>query len=77
MVPLSVPFEYALTSWMVVVDAMSGRCDILRDGALVGSTRYDPDLGFGQVPPTLQPLVMTMSEALAPYNDRLRFAMNG
>jgi hypothetical protein len=70
---LEIPFDYARCSWTLVLEAVTGRGELLRDGTSVGSLRYDPDLGFGQVPPTLQPLLIIMREVLAPFDERIRF----
>jgi hypothetical protein len=71
--PLRIPFEFARNSWTIVLDGGSGRCEVLREGELVGVTRYDPDLGFGQASPTLQPLLTTMHDALLPFDEKIRF----
>jgi hypothetical protein len=71
--PLEIPFHYAFCSWTLILEAVTGRAQILRDGEPVGIVRYDPDLGFGPVPPTLQPLLMVLREVLAPFDERIRF----
>jgi hypothetical protein len=56
-----------------VLEAVTGRGELLRDGTPVGSLRYDPDLGFGPVQPTLQPLLIVLRAVLAPFDERIRF----
>ncbi|MBA3708733.1 MAG: hypothetical protein H0W83_07950 [Planctomycetes bacterium] len=73
MKPLSIPFQYAAESWMLVVEALTGRCEVRRDGSLVAVTRYDPDLGFGNLSPTLQPMLMVMRNVLEPFTEKIRF----
>jgi hypothetical protein len=70
---LEIPFDYARCSWILVFEAVSGQGELLRDGTPVGTLRYDPDLGFGPVPPTLQPLLIVLREVLAPFDERIRF----
>lgn len=69
---IEIPFRYAHCAWTLLLEAASGRIDLVRDGESVGSLRYDPDFGFGTVPPPLQPLLMLMRELLSPYDDRIR-----
>lgn len=56
-----------------MLEGMTGRCELWRDGSLIGVTRYDPDMGFGQVPPTLQPMLVVMRSVLLPFDEKIRF----
>lgn len=76
MKPLMIPFRYALVSWTVIIEAVTGKVELLREGSLIGTMRYDPDFGFGQVPPPVQPMIMVLRDVLMRYDDRIRFVQH-
>lgn len=66
-------FVWDGAQWSLELGQDPSQLTVFRDGEELGVMRYDPDHGFGRVPPVLQPLLGPLGEALQPYHERLRF----